>query len=572
MGKNKRKNKQQQQQQQPSQSQAQTPTQTQSEAASGSGLALTSALGSAEGGNQASGSQGLQDKNNIDGKRFPSLSGQRGELNALVVRLLELVAMQPANPNEEWKQYVELQLQLQRIMVLEEPLQRAVCLDTSDDQTRLAKVNAFSEWAKAGGVKSDCLEIAVFPGYQLGLRATQDIAAEQPVLSVPRTLIFSEEHLPETDRKLFCNFPLLTNFNLAYALVIEKVRGPDSVWRPYIDVLPARYNTVLYFTIEQMQRLRGTAACTSALRQCRVIARQYANMYKCVHIRPEASSASSMGVLFTQHGLCYELYRWAVSTVMTRQNLVPRELQAIEDGDDLSQLPISALIPYWDMANHRPGKITSYYDSGVHQMDCTAQEDCKAGEQFFIYYGDRSNADLLVHNGFIDVNNRKDYVKIRLGLGQSDPLVEQRAKILARLNIERKAELRVLPAPEYISGELLAFVRVFNMSADQLEHWGSDLERAVDLLHIDCALETDHETRTWQYLYQRLKLLLGVLEATCKESEELQQLEQLQLTEGQGAKEKQPGQDIDLLVVQYRRLERRILADALQYAQERCKV
>ncbi|XP_017152710.1 actin-histidine N-methyltransferase [Drosophila miranda] len=570
MGKNKRKNKQQQQQQQ-SPSLAQTPTQTQSEAASGSASGTTSASGSAAG-NQTSDSHSVQDKNKIDGKRFPSLSGQRGELNALVVRLLELVAMQPANPNEEWKQYVELQLQLQRIMVLEEPLQKAVCLDATDDQSRQAKVTAFSEWAKAGGVKTDCLEIAIFPGYQLGLRATQDIAAEQPVLSVPRTLIFSEEHLPETDRKLFCNFPLLTNFNLAYALVIEKVRGPDSVWRPYIDVLPARYNTVLYFSIEQMQRLRGTAACTSALRQCRVIARQYANMYKCAHIRPDASSASSMGVLFTQHGLCYELYRWAVSTVMTRQNLVPRELQANDDGDDLSQLPISALIPYWDMANHRPGKITSYYDSGVHQMDCTAQEACKAGEQFFIYYGDRSNADLLVHNGFIDVNNRKDYVKIRLGLGLSDALVEQRAKILARLNIERKAELRVLPAPDYISGELLAFVRVFNMSADQLEHWGSDLERAVDLLHIDCALETDHETRTWQYLYQRLKLLLGVLEATFKESDELQQLEKIQLTEKQEVNKELPGQEIDLLVVQYRRLERRILTDALEYAQERCKV
>ncbi|XP_026846683.1 histone-lysine N-methyltransferase setd3 isoform X2 [Drosophila persimilis] len=305
MGKNKRKNKQQQQQ---SPSLVQTPTQTQSEAASGSASGTTSASGSAAG-NQTSESHIVQDKNKIDGKRFPSLSGRRGELNALVVRLLELVAMQPANPNEEWKQYVELQLQLQRIMVLEEPLQKAVCLDATDDQSRQAKVTAFSEWAKAGGVKTDCLEIAIFPGYQLGLRATQDIAAEQPVLSVPRTLIFSEEHLPETDRKLFCNFPLLTNFNLAYALVIEKVRGPDSVWRPYIDVLPARYNTVLYFSIEQMQRLRGTAACTSALRQCRVIARQYANMYKCAHIRPDASSASSMGVLFTQHGLCYELYR-----------------------------------------------------------------------------------------------------------------------------------------------------------------------------------------------------------------------------------------------------------------------
>lgn len=166
-------------------------------------------------------------------------------------------------------------------------------------------------------------------------------------------------------------------------------------------------------------------------------------------------------------------------------------------------------------------------------------------------------------------------MQIRLGLSPTDPLGEQRALLLNTLNIERKAELRVLPAPEHISGELLAFVRVFNMSAEQLEHWCSDLERAVDLLHIDCALDTDLETRTWQYMYQRLKLLLGVLEATLHEVDEVQQLEALQLKEEQEEDKKkkvQANDEIDIMLLQYRRLERRILTDALQYAQERLKV
>ncbi|XP_017030448.1 actin-histidine N-methyltransferase [Drosophila kikkawai] len=562
MGKNSKRNnkaKQQQQQQQQAQQAA--------AAASGGGAASSSKSNNNNNNNK-------EEQNALE-RRFPRLSGkQRKELNQLVLQLLDLVQVQPANPNEEWTQYVQLQKLLDRITQLEEPLQKAVCPEISagDDQQRLAKVAAFSEWAKAAGVQSEGVEIAIFPGYQLGLRATRDLAADEQVLSVPRKLIFSEEHLPESDRRLFCNYPLLTNFNLAYALVIEKVRGAESEWRPYIDLLPAKYNTVLYFSVAQMQRLRGTAAGTVALRQCRVIARQYANMYKCAHIRPEASSSDgggSMGVLCTQHGLCYELYRWAVSTVMTRQNLVPREMQAIDEAE-LNQLPISALIPYWDMANHRPGKITSFYDSGTRQMDCTAQEEFKAGEQFFIYYGDRSNADLLVHNGFVDLNNRKDYVKIRLGLSPTDPLAEQRARILAKLNIDRKAELRVLPAPDFISGELLAFVRVFNMSAEQLDHWHSDLERAGDLLHIDCALETDHETRTWQYLYQRLKLLLGVFEVTLKEADEVELLSQLKIKEAAG--EAAAGHEIDLMLLEYRRLERSILAGALQYAQEHCKV
>lgn len=179
-------------------------------------------------------------------------------------------------------------------------------------------------------------------------------------------------------------------------------------------------------------------------------------------------------------------------------------------------------------------------------------------------YVDSLILSLLFQYSFLDMQNAKDYVHIRLGLSPTDALAEKRAMLLAELNIERKAELRVLPAPEHISGELLAFVRVFNMSKEQLEHWCNDLQRAVDLLHIDCALETDLETRTWQYLYQRLKLLLGVLEATLKEADEQQQLEALQ--------QQDEASEIDIMVLQYRQLERRILSDALQYAQERLKV
>ncbi|XP_017013026.2 actin-histidine N-methyltransferase [Drosophila takahashii] len=510
-------------------------------------------------------------------RSLPTLNPKkRNQVNKLVEELLELVEKQPANPNEEWRQYEQLQQLLKQLMILEEPLSQAVCppisdsaSDSPEDQSRLAKVEAFAEWAAQGGVHSEGLEIAIFPGYQLGLRATRPLAAEELVLSVPRQLIFSEES--DSDCRLFGNMPQATHLNLAYDLLIEKIRGPFSQWRPYIDVLPAKYNTVLYFSAKQMERLRGTAACSLALRQCRVIAKQFGFLYRYAHILTERSRGlrslpGDRGLFFTQHGLCYKLYRWAVSTVMTRQNLVPSEKQETADNPKF----ISALIPYWDMANHRPGKITSFYGAVSRQLECTAQEACAAGEQFFIYYGDRSNTDLLVHNGFVDVNNLKDYVNIRVGLSPTDALAAKRASILDKLNIRHTAELRVLPAPEFISKELLAFVRVFKMSAEQLDHWCSDLERAGDLLHIDCALETDHETRTWQFLEDRLKLLLAVFDKELREADEAKELAELEIKEGGGGSK--PGQEIELMLLLYRRLERSILAGALQYAQEHRKV
>ncbi|ALC49678.1 CG32732 [Drosophila busckii] len=284
MGKNKRNNKHQQQQQQQKSSQPNEATSTTSTE---------------------------KDKDTVapaTGK--PSVDEHRLKANKIALEILEAVQRQPANPNEEWQQYVQLQQLLEQMIVYEKPLQREefpTGEDNCSTQTRMDKLASFNAWAVAGGVKSSSVEIATFDGYQLGLRATRDLNAGEQVLSVPRQLIFSEEHLSEA--QVFSYYPSLTNFHLAFALVIEKVRGAASNWKPYIDILPPRYNTVLYFTVEQMQLMRGTSAIAAALRQCRGIARQYASMYKCAYIQPDDSIMTAMSVLFTQYGLCYDLYR-----------------------------------------------------------------------------------------------------------------------------------------------------------------------------------------------------------------------------------------------------------------------
>lgn len=148
---------------------------------------------------------------------------------------------------------------------------------------------------------------------------------------------------------------------------------------------------------------------------------------------------------------------------------------------------------------------------------------------------------------------------IKLGLSASDSLYEKRAKLLELLGISKNSELKVLPNPNYISAGLLAFVRVFNMNEEQLNHWISS-DRALDLLHIDCGLETELELKTWQYLQTRLMLLLRVFPTTLEEDEKLlADSKSHNLTA------------ISEMVVQYRILEKRILSTALEYAKERTK-
>lgn len=94
---------------------------------------------------------------------------------------------------------------------------------------------------------------------------------------------------------------------------------------------------------------------------------------------------------------------WAVSTVMTRQNAIPIEQNESETKEtdvtvaESSETP--ALIPFWDLANHTEGIVTTSYNVAARQIEGAILFDIKKSEQIFIHYGNRNNANLLVHNG-----------------------------------------------------------------------------------------------------------------------------------------------------------------------------
>lgn len=90
---------------------------------------------------------------------------------------------------------------------------------------------------------------------------------------------------------------------------------------------------------------------------------------------------------------------------MTRQNAIPLG-QATRDAaatspttEDESLTP--ALIPFWDLANHIDGHVTTSYNDKDHYIEATTLADVRKGEQIFIHYGNRNNANLLVHNGWV---------------------------------------------------------------------------------------------------------------------------------------------------------------------------
>uniref|UniRef100_A0A4W5PAX6 protein-histidine N-methyltransferase n=1 Tax=Hucho hucho TaxID=62062 RepID=A0A4W5PAX6_9TELE len=354
-------------------------------------------------------------------------------------------------------------------------------------------------WAQESGASCEGFEIANFAGEGFGLRATKDIKAEELFLWIPRKMLMTVESaknsvlgpLYSQDRIL----QAMGNVTLALHLLCERA-DPSSPWLPYIKTLPGDYDTPLYYEEEEVRHLLSTQAIQDVLSQYKNTARQYAYFYKVIQTHPTTSK------LPLKDAFTFDDYRWAVSSVMTRQNQIPTE-----DGSRVTL----ALIPLWDMCNHTNGLITTGYNLEDDRCECVALQDYKENDQIYIFYGTRSNAEFVIHNGFFFQENAHDRVKIKLGVSKSERLYAMKAEVLARAGIPSSSIFALHCSDPPISAQLLAFLRVFCMTEEELKDYlvgEHAINKIFTLGNTEFPVSWDNEIKLWTFLETRAALLL----------------------------------------------------------------
>lgn len=151
--------------------------------------------------------------------------------------------------NKLWDNYLEISEVLEKIKQLEkmkiEPIKRNQAIEK------------FTEWLRRSRAKFDGISIQEFPGYDLGLQADKDMKENELILEIPRSLIFSAS----VELKALQTDPLIQHMPqvaLAISLLIEKHKN-NSRWKPYLEILPTYYNTVLYISTNDMLELKGSS-------------------------------------------------------------------------------------------------------------------------------------------------------------------------------------------------------------------------------------------------------------------------------------------------------------------------
>ncbi|XP_053701971.1 actin-histidine N-methyltransferase [Synchiropus splendidus] len=428
------------------------------------------------------------------------------EIMNLVAELLQKCSTVTPAGEKEWEEYLQIRSLVEKIRKKQKGMS-VVFEGNREDSFR-----ELMSWAEENGAPCDSFTIANFGPEGYGLQATRDIKAEELFLWIPRKMLMTVESAKDSvlgpmhsqDRIL----QAMGNVTLALHLLCERM-NPSSYWLPYIRSLPLEYDTPLYYQQEEVQLLLGTQAVQDVLSQYKNTARQYAYFYKLAQTHPAASK------LPLKDSFTFDDYRWAVSSVMTRQNQIPTE-----DGNHITQ----ALIPLWDMCNHTNGLITTGYNLEDDRCECVALQDYKAKEQIYIFYGTRSNAEFVIHNGFFFQDNSHDRVKIKLGVSKSERLYAMKAEVLARASIPASCIFALHCNEPLISARLLAFLRVFCMTEEELKDCllgNGAIKKIFTLCNSDYPVSWENEIKVWTFLETRAALLLKTYKTTSEEDRSL---------------------------------------------------
>eukprot|EP00047_Mylnosiga_fluctuans_P022497 m.120831 g.120831 ORF g.120831 m.120831 type:complete len:449 (+) comp9283_c0_seq8:115-1461(+) len=399
-------------------------------------------------------------------------------MDGLIDELLDKAAQ--VTPTIEWAEYTALYDLVQRIRNEQDGTSLSPLLTGQKDFSK------FNAWFEAVGGHVEKVEIAPFADSGNGLRAREPIKKGEAILHVPLQAMITSQAAIDSDMGIWAKQEqmLMRMPNVLLALfLVRELNNRASPWAEYIKVLPSAYDLPLCWTPADLATLKGTSAYTAALALFKHVARQYAYLHRALR------NPSVADLAVASHSFTFDDYRWAVCTVMSRQNRIP-----IGGTDEHPEFAL-ALIPYWDLLNHAAGSITTVHDCATHQTEFTAMEDVPQGQQVTMYYGQRSLSDFVLHSGFLP-SGPDTHMRTHVGLARADALFQQKAAILARINLPNAGDYRL--AAGDVDPALIAFARVSSAPKEELEHLaGLNDDLLYELLIRSPAPDVDKRARAF---------------------------------------------------------------------------
>eukprot|EP00929_Paragymnodinium_shiwhaense_P116605 TRINITY_DN8627_c0_g1_i2.p1 TRINITY_DN8627_c0_g1~~TRINITY_DN8627_c0_g1_i2.p1 ORF type:complete len:492 (-),score=99.65 TRINITY_DN8627_c0_g1_i2:10-1485(-) len=362
------------------------------------------------------------------------------------------------------------------------------------------------DWVKGTGMDTSDIAIEVAPvdlaPGELGLVAQQRLDPGDILAWAPKKNLLTPDKAVELwGEDYISDLPERTA--VALLLVHERFnRKTESFWHIYFQTLPNFVTDVagpsFLWTEAEQKRLQGSDCYGASVAMRDTFEEEFQELQEELFAKRPAE--------FPESAFTLTNFLWACAVVSSR---------AYADDEDGEML---ALAPLVDFLNHQSGALQlTRFSNGIVAYGHKAYDP---GEQVYVNYGAKSNAQLLSQYGFVEVDNTHEAVYLRVGphLELKEPLLQEKVRLLDEL---------VEPLGQ--EGERAIFKLALRM-----REWDTFLMPALRILTLDPERpvpessrdmlpmqEAEHEARAWQLFLETLTKRQADYPATLETDREL---------------------------------------------------
>ncbi|EME82409.1 uncharacterized protein MYCFIDRAFT_40308 [Pseudocercospora fijiensis CIRAD86] len=247
-----------------------------------------------------------------------------------------------------------------------------------------------------------------------GVVATSDLTSDEEIFRIPRTSILTTEttDLPQEILQQLTD-PWLS---LILAMIFEYLLGTNSRFKPYLDILPESFNTLMFWTDNELQYLQGSAILSK-------IGKEEADNTFSEQLLPIITKNPEIFKIGTCNNqdllaLCHRMgsiimsYAFDLDPPPTTTTSSSEEWESDSDSENEKISP-KALIPLADMLNANGDLTNSKLFFSSDSFIMKTLQPVAAGEELLNDFGPLPPADLLRRYGFVTKNYSKwDVVEI----------------------------------------------------------------------------------------------------------------------------------------------------------------
>ncbi|CAG8448255.1 2146_t:CDS:2 [Ambispora gerdemannii] len=326
-------------------------------------------------------------------------------------------------------------------------------------ETETSTLDAFLSWAKGHGVESD-VAVEKVPDKGLGVVSKKrHFRDNSRVIFVPSVVLvnaskitgYAKEKAPKLESfyqaLLRDGFPMNERIIIISFILFEQVgrvslgesAPPPSLWKPYLDILPRKLHTPMFYNATLKACLDGSSLSSVVDAKLNKLKREFDSFKPYFNKWRPPSSTLQPDAATNVDVVTFDDFKWADGVFWSRVLSFGSRIETLSiDKSSLeSGLDDFHLVPFIDIANHSLTPLARWevITDGVAGAELiltqtSNREPIPSETEICISYGEKSNCELLFLHGFALKDDPWSAISFPVPFFEGDPIVDEKLSFM----------------------------------------------------------------------------------------------------------------------------------------------